>query len=211
MKHRVGIIIAGTAAALWSIRYAYLNHGFTAHWEYPRIDRAMNETVREYGEPGFRSYNMVEQPGVTISVNEAHLYDSAKYLRAHEIDPAALPSVSDKYLELTAVFTNNGSGAGSVDFLGLQLLGRDWFAQVNQRMTALVNPQLGGSADDAAIGRLYKLQVQRGTAETVRVVYSLNASYFRDDTWQQLAQEDMWLIVTMCPEQHRVVLHLSDE
>jgi hypothetical protein len=211
MKRKIGIILTIAVLILWGIRYTEINHGLTAHWEFPRTDHQMNETVTEYGKAGYLSFHMVSQPGCSITVNRARLFESGDYLADNEISPDVLPVISNRYLELNVTFSNTGDDVCDIHPIGLHLIGSNWFSQVNQLMTALVNPLFRDDLDYFSEGQELTIQIPKGKSETLRLVYSLNSYNFLSQTWDHLDQEEMWLLVTMQPEQHRIVLKLSDE
>lgn len=198
MKKPLIVVIVFICTAVWCIRYYTLNGTFAVHGKFPEEIYAMHETV-EFND--CKSYNVIEQPGYSITLDSARIIDTDNYLKEINKKPEDFHYLSERYLELTLTVSNYGDYPDGLTFYSLPVVGTNWYTFFDNEVTACINPFFEDNFDDA-----FGCVVKKDSSATVKIAYNLYEDLFSYKQWESLNQEKMWLWVTLQPIDKRIAI-----
>lgn len=200
MKKIITAVISVMLLSLQAFRYYTLNNGFQVHGLYPEKICSMKETI-EFGEG--KSYNVIEQPGYSISLESARIVDSDEYLKELNMTADQFNYLSEKYLELTLTVTNEGDYPDGTTFYGFPVVGTNWYTFYDNQVTACINPFFENNFEAA-----YGCGVTKGLSATVKIAYNLYEALFLPEQWDKIEEEEMWFWVTIMPVDTKIRIEL---
>ncbi len=200
MKKNIKTMIILLCIIPWAIRYYSLNGTFLYHDYYPKEIYSMNQTV-EFDD--CYSYNVISQPGYSISVDNARIVSFDEYLKRIDKKAEDFHEPSEKYLELTLTVSNKGDYQDGLYFYSLPVNGTNWYTFYDNEMTACINTFFENNFDYA-----HACAVEKNKSVTLKIAYKLYENKFLKSQWQNLNYEDMWLWVTLKPTDKRITISL---
>lgn len=196
MKKPIIIATALVCLTSWCVRYYTLNGTFAVHGQYSTEIYEMHETVAF--DDGV-SYGVFEQPGYSVSVEDARIIDSDDYLKELGKNPEDFQFLSEKYLELTLTISNEGDYPNGLTFYGLPVIGSNWYTFYDNEVTACINPFFEDNYDYG-----HGCIVEKNSSSTVKIAYNLYEYRFLSEQFENLENEEMWLWVTLRPIDKRI-------
>ena len=200
MKKIAVCLISVSLLSLWLFRYYKLNDGFSVHGLYPEKICQMHETF-SFGDS--KSYNVIEQPGYSISLESARIVNSSEYLEELNMKADQFEYLSEKYLELTLNVSNDGDYPDGITFYAFPVIGTNWYTFYDNQITACINPFFENNFEAA-----HGCGVAKGSSATVKIAYNLYEDLFLPDQWNKIDEEEMWLWVTIMPTDTKIHIDL---
>ena len=191
MKKKIFAFFSVALTLAWLFRYYTLNGGMSVHGQYPEKIVGMHETI-EFGDS--KSYNVIEQPGYSVSLESARIIDTSDYLEEIGKTPEDFDYLSEKYLELTLKVSNEGDYTEGIEFYALPVIGEDWYTFYDNQLTACINPFFEGNYEAAN-----RCAVKKDSSAIVKIAYNLYYNTFPDERWNKLDDEKMWMSATIKP------------
>ena len=184
----------------WGIRYLWINDSNIGAYTVSNIEDYKMGSIVEFGDN--KSYYLYTQDGYTISVQSAKKYSKQDFCDYYKIATDDLPYVSDSYIEISTIIENKGETESNLQLLGLALRGADWCAFYDAYATTYANEV------NNAQGTVSSIQLPKDTPVNIRMIYGIQRGNFPLSRWNNIENEDIWLIVTIMPIEKRIRIKL---
>lgn len=203
MSKKIISILVTVSLICWGVRFYDINGTFLPHYEFETEIYPMNEAVSFDDN---MSYNVYYSPGYSISVDAARIITLNEFLDEYDKSMEDFSYPPECFIEIEVTIENYGSDntQEGIYFYSLPLVGVDWYTFYNGEATAYANSFF---EDDTTAS--YGVLVRKGTSASVRILYNLKEDFFTSKRWDSIADEDIWMSVSLKPIQKLIQISLE--